>query len=232
MRVAGPDAQDYLQRMVSNDVDSLQVGDACPALLLTAKARVIAPLVVWRRGDDDYLLLTEPELGDAVRALLVRMRLRARCEIEPEEHSSVLVFGRRRDSPRDFPGAAEVVDSGLEPTIDARRAGAAPHRGRRAALGARDRRPDPPGRGRARRDARQLHEGLLSRTGAGGAAALPRSPESRPARARARRGAGAGRGARPRRQVRRPRHERRPPRGRFRRRARVRARRGPGGRGL
>ena len=118
VRVAGPDAQDYLQRMVSNDVESLQVGDACPALLLTAKARVIAPLVVWRRGDDDYLLLTEPELGEAVRALLVRMRLRARCEIEPEEHSSVLVFGGDGLA-TDFPGAAEAVDSGLEPTLDA-----------------------------------------------------------------------------------------------------------------
>jgi folate-binding protein YgfZ len=118
VRVAGPDAQDYLQRMVSNDVESLQVGDACPALLLTAKARVIAPLVVWRRGDDDYLLLTEPELGESVRALLARMRLRARCEIEPEEHSSVLVFGGD-GLVTDFPGAVEVVDSGLEPTLDA-----------------------------------------------------------------------------------------------------------------
>jgi folate-binding protein YgfZ len=118
VRVAGPDARDYLQRMVSNDVDSLQVGDACPALLLTAKARVIAPVVVWRRGDDDFLLLTEPELGEVVRALLTRMRLRARCEIEPEEHSSVLVFGGDGIA-GDFPDAAEVIDGGLEPTLDA-----------------------------------------------------------------------------------------------------------------
>ena len=88
VRVAGPDAQDYLQRMVSNDVESLPVGGACPALLLTAKARVIAPLVIWRRGEEDFLLLTEPELGEVVRGLLVRMRLRAQCEVEPEEHSS------------------------------------------------------------------------------------------------------------------------------------------------
>ena len=119
MRVAGPDAQDYLQRMVSNDVDALQVGDACPALLLTAKARVIAPVVVWRRGDEDYLLLTEPELGDVVRSLLVRMRLRAQCEIEPEEHSSLLVFGGDGIATGDVPGAVEVLDSELEPTIDA-----------------------------------------------------------------------------------------------------------------
>jgi folate-binding protein YgfZ len=104
--------------MVSNDVESLQVGDACPALLLTAKARLIAPLVIWRRGGDDFLVLTEPELGEPVRAHLTRMRLRAQCEIEPEEHSSVLVFGGE-GLPTDFPGAVEVLDAGLEPTLDA-----------------------------------------------------------------------------------------------------------------
>ena len=116
--MAGPDACDYLQRMVSNDVEALRVGEACPALLLTAKARVIAPLVVWRRGEEDYLLLTEPGLGEPVRALLTRMRLRARCEIEPEDHSSVLVFGGDGIA-TDFPDAAEVLDSGLEPTLAA-----------------------------------------------------------------------------------------------------------------
>ena len=104
--------------MVSNDVEALQVDDACPALLLTTKARVIAPLVVWRRGEDDFLLLTEPGLGDTVRALLVRMRLRARCEIEPEEHTSALVFGGEGIA-TDFPGAVEVLDATLEATIDA-----------------------------------------------------------------------------------------------------------------
>lgn len=118
VRVAGPDACDYLQRMVSNDVEALQVGDACPALLLTARGRVIAPLVVWRRGEEDYLLLTEPGLGEPVRALLTRMRLRAQCEVEAEEHSSVLVFGGDGID-TGFPGAVEVLDSDLEATLDA-----------------------------------------------------------------------------------------------------------------
>jgi folate-binding protein YgfZ len=104
--------------MVSNDVEALQVGDACPALLLTAKARLIAPLVVWRRGEDDYLLLTEPELGEPVRALLTRMRLRANCEIEPETHTSALVFGGEGIA-TDLPGAVEVLDAELESTLGA-----------------------------------------------------------------------------------------------------------------
>ncbi|HEY3463013.1 MAG TPA: hypothetical protein VGK62_06145 [Gaiellaceae bacterium] len=119
VRVAGPDAADYLQRMVSNDVEALAAGEACPALLLTAKARVIAPVVVLRRGGDDFLLLTEPGLGEFVRTHLTRMRLRARCEIEPEEHESVLVFGGSDGFATDWPGAREVLDAGLAPTLAA-----------------------------------------------------------------------------------------------------------------
>src|ERR1700704_528118 len=89
VRVQGPDAVDYLNRMLSNDVPDEGSVDA---LLLTVKARVIAPLLVWRRGDDDVLLLTEPQLGDVVRMQLTRMRFAARCEIESEEHTSTIVF--------------------------------------------------------------------------------------------------------------------------------------------
>jgi folate-binding protein YgfZ len=115
--VAGPDAADFLQRMVSNDVEALSPGEACPALLLTAKARVIAPLVVLRRTEDDFLLLTEPGLGEVVRAHLVRMRLRAECEIEPEEHDSLLVFGAADGFATDWLGAGEALDAALEPTL-------------------------------------------------------------------------------------------------------------------
>jgi tRNA-modifying protein YgfZ len=103
--------------MVSNDVDSLRPGEACPALLLTAKARVMAPLVVLRRAGDDFLLLTEPGLGEVVRTHLTRMRLRAQCEIEAEEHDSVLVFGAATGFATDWLGAREVLDAGLEPTL-------------------------------------------------------------------------------------------------------------------
>jgi tRNA-modifying protein YgfZ len=93
VRVAGPDAEDYLQRMVSNDVAALGVGDTCDALLLTAKARIIAPLRIVRRAHDDFLVLTEPELGETVRTQLLRTRFAAKAEIEPEQHESWLVLG-------------------------------------------------------------------------------------------------------------------------------------------
>jgi folate-binding protein YgfZ len=115
VRVQGPDAEEFLQRMLSNDVS----GEVCDALLLTPKARVIAPLRVWRRGDGDFLLLTEPGLGETVRAALLRARFAAKCEVELEEHSSVVVFGEADGIPTSDYGvpAVEVLDEPLVPTV-------------------------------------------------------------------------------------------------------------------
>jgi folate-binding protein YgfZ len=113
VRVKGPDAIDYLNRMLSNDVPEAGSVDA---LLLTPKARVIAPLLVWRRGEDDVLLLTEPELGDTLVSQLTRMRFAAKCEIEPEEHTSTILFGDHDGIPNLDYGvpAVEVLDSELD----------------------------------------------------------------------------------------------------------------------
>jgi folate-binding protein YgfZ len=113
VRVQGPDAGDLLQRVVSNDV---LAAESSEALLLTPKGRVIAPLVVWRRGEDDFLLLTEPELGTTVRDRLTRARFASRCEILLEEHTSSIVFGEAEGIPtRDYGiPAVEVLDAGFE----------------------------------------------------------------------------------------------------------------------
>jgi aminomethyltransferase len=123
VRVQGPGAVEYLQRMLTNDVPETGSVDA---LLLTPKAKVIAPLLVWRRGDDDVLLLTEPELGEVVRTTLLRSRFAARCEIELEEHTSTIVLGEGGDGVgienRDYGvPAREVLDSALEGDADLER---------------------------------------------------------------------------------------------------------------
>ncbi len=104
--------------MLSNDVS----GGLCDALLLTPKGRVIAPLRVWRRGEGDFLLLTEPGLGVAVRDVLLRARFASRCEIELEEHTSVVVFGEPPvvegiPNPDYGRPAVELLDAELEPTL-------------------------------------------------------------------------------------------------------------------
>jgi folate-binding protein YgfZ len=116
VRVQGPDAVDYLNRMLSNDVPA---DGSVDALLLTSKARVIAPLLVWRRGVDDVLLLTEPGLGEVVLTQLTRMRFAAKCEIAGEEHVSTILLGAGEGIPnRDYGApAVEVLDADLEVTL-------------------------------------------------------------------------------------------------------------------
>jgi tRNA-modifying protein YgfZ len=117
--VRGPNAGSYLQVMVSNDVEALLPGQSCEALLLTPKARVIAPMTVLRRGADDFLLLTEPGLGERLRSALLRSRFRAKCEIELEDHVSAVVLGGSDGIPNADYGvrAVEVLDADFEPTI-------------------------------------------------------------------------------------------------------------------
>ena len=101
--------------MLSNDVSA----EWCEALLLTPKARVIAPLSVWRRAPEDFLLLTEPGLGETVRSQLLRMRFRSHCEIGPEEHVSTIAFGEEGGIPNADYGepAVELLDDPREPTV-------------------------------------------------------------------------------------------------------------------
>jgi folate-binding protein YgfZ len=124
VRAAGPDAEDYLQRMLSNDVAALAPGESCEALLLTPKGRVIAPLRVLRRGEADFLLLTEPDLGERVRDELLRMRFAAKLELEPEEHRSYLLLGDENGGIRNEDygiAASEILDA--DPPSDLPRVG-------------------------------------------------------------------------------------------------------------
>ena len=100
--------------MLSNDVTA---GELVDALLLTPKGRLIAPLRVWRRGPEDFLLLTEPELGEVVRAVLLRARFAAKCEVELEEHTSSVVLGDAEGLRGEIPGTVEVLDAGLPGTV-------------------------------------------------------------------------------------------------------------------
>jgi tRNA-modifying protein YgfZ len=84
VRVAGPEAAEFLERMLSNEVESLAVGEARQALLLTPKGRMIAPLRAVRESDEAVLLITDAERADAVSESLTRARFAAKCEISVE----------------------------------------------------------------------------------------------------------------------------------------------------
>jgi folate-binding protein YgfZ len=93
MAISGPEAAEFLERMVSNEVVSLEPGEARTALLLTPKSRIVAPLRVVREGTESFLLITEAALAETVASTLLRARFAAKCEIEVKPYRGYLQLG-------------------------------------------------------------------------------------------------------------------------------------------
>jgi tRNA-modifying protein YgfZ len=94
VEVAGPDAGDFLERMLSNEVATLGEGDANRALLLTPKGRIIAPLRVVRTGAESFVLVTDSsELADPAASALRAARFASRCEIETRPWEGFVQLG-------------------------------------------------------------------------------------------------------------------------------------------
>jgi folate-binding protein YgfZ len=91
--VTGPEAADFLERMVSNEVASLEPGDVRPALLLTPKGKIVAPLRAVREGPEAFLLITETGLSETLASTLLRARFAAKCEVEVRPYHGYLRFG-------------------------------------------------------------------------------------------------------------------------------------------
>lgn len=106
--VTGPEAADFLERMLSNEVANLEPGEARQALLLTPKSRIVAPLRVVREGPDTFLLITDRGLAETVGSQLRRARFAAKCEIEVKPYRGYLALGA------DAADGIRVDDYGVE----------------------------------------------------------------------------------------------------------------------
>lgn len=100
VEAAGPDACDFLERMLSNEVAPLRAGEARQALLLTPKGRIVAPLRVVRLSENGFLLVTDASsLAVPVAAALRSARFASRCEIEVRPWEGALRFGEEPAEP-------------------------------------------------------------------------------------------------------------------------------------
>ena len=107
VEVAGPDATDFLERMLSNEVASLEVGSAANALLLTPKGRIIAPLRAVRTAPETFLLITDSnDLAGPVSRSLLASRFASKCLIEVRPWAGLVQLGAEPEAPavptRDF----------------------------------------------------------------------------------------------------------------------------------
>ena len=110
VEVAGPEAEDYLERMLSNEIASLEVGSAARALLLTPKGRIIAPLRAVRTAPETFLLITDSsELAGPVANTLLASRFAAKCVIEVRPWAGLVQLGSEPEPP-----AVSIPDFGVD----------------------------------------------------------------------------------------------------------------------
>lgn len=102
LAVAGPDAEDFLQGQLSQDVAALAEGQSAWSLILQPQGRIDAFVRVTRQAADRFILDTDGPL-EQVDARLRRFMLRTDVELEPLDWPCISVRG---------PGAAEAAVSG------------------------------------------------------------------------------------------------------------------------
>jgi folate-binding protein YgfZ len=85
LRVVGKDRVSFLQGMISNDVESLPVGDQMYAVLLTAKGSMICDARVLKR-ESDVLLELEAGRGSKAKATLERYIVSEDVEVVDSRH--------------------------------------------------------------------------------------------------------------------------------------------------
>ncbi len=103
MIVDGAAAEGFLQNLLSQDLKGLAVGDARRALLLTAKARIIADPRVTRVEAERFLLDVDPVGVEPLVSALTRYRLGAKVAIEATDAWRLvsLIGPRATESPAD-----------------------------------------------------------------------------------------------------------------------------------
>ena len=116
VRVAGPEAEAYLQGQLSNDVTQAPVG---LSFLLEPTGKVAALLRWQRQGTDELLLDTDAEAGDVLLARLRRFLLRTKATVDPEEHRVLRVFGGRPASVATLPAVWPPADDAPVDLVDA-----------------------------------------------------------------------------------------------------------------
>jgi folate-binding protein YgfZ len=114
IRVAGPDAVDFLQGQCSQDLAALPVGQSVWSWVLQPQGKVDALVRATRVSDDAMVLDTDGRYGERLLARLTRFKLRVKADIEPLDWRCLAVRG---PAAKPVPGGVDASWPGL-PGID------------------------------------------------------------------------------------------------------------------
>lgn len=116
--VEGPDAEAFLQNLLTQNLTGLADGASRRALLLTPKAKVLADLRVTRRGGEQFLLTVEPVAADALVRQLTRYRLASKVTITASADWSLVSLIGPAAATIDVDGTSCWTTLGTLPRLD------------------------------------------------------------------------------------------------------------------
>jgi folate-binding protein YgfZ len=89
--VSGPDAETFLQNIVTTDLDTLAAGHAKPGALLTPQGKILFDFLISRAGENASRLECRTDTADDFVRRLTLYRLRAKVEIAKGDQALVTV---------------------------------------------------------------------------------------------------------------------------------------------
>jgi folate-binding protein YgfZ len=92
VRVSGPDWRGFLQGLITQDVETLQPGEARLAALLTPQGRLLYDIIVAGLDDGAWLDVAAKVREDLIQRLKL-YKLRAKVEVAPEPAEVAALFG-------------------------------------------------------------------------------------------------------------------------------------------
>lgn len=109
IEVGGPEAGEFLQSQLTNDVESIEPGKGCYAALLDRKGHVQADMRLLRAGAAEYLLETEAGPGAALLQHLSTYKIGREVEVGDRSggHALLSLLGPRS---RELAGAESLAD--------------------------------------------------------------------------------------------------------------------------
>lgn len=91
IRVSGTGATEFLQNLITTDVEGLAQNEARPGALLTPQGKILFDFLI-SRADDGYLLETSADQQDALLRRLTMYKLRAPVDLQAEDVTGVSLF--------------------------------------------------------------------------------------------------------------------------------------------
>jgi len=91
IRVSGPDAEHFLQNIVTADLSDLPERAVKPCALLTPQGKILFDFLIARDGADTFLIDCRADVADDLSRRLMLYRLRAKAEISKLDQTPVTI---------------------------------------------------------------------------------------------------------------------------------------------